>query len=327
MKSGDIRDSSFEDLAAFALNALDEDERAAVEALLAESAEARSELRELLEGAESLGALLPAVEMPPGMRGRVMAVAGRDGPINTVDGLGERRPSLQPDAWERIRGLFRPARLALASAVAALIAAAALAGFFGIQTSNLQQETERLVGEVDSLGSELITEKALMAEIEQSLASFQSEFASNEIESGQREAEISNLRQTNEALQNALRDQMWLTYVSANRSWQAADWLTGGVSAPKAHATIVVKQDTQEAALMVAGLTQLQPERVYQLWLTSGEEMTPVVSFQVNEAGAARVPFTFSGNIFSYDGAVVTVETGQNSLAPSSYHVLGTESR
>ena len=331
MTSRERQKASFENLPAYALSALDKDAQEEVEKLLAQSPAAQAELRELMEGAEALGRTLPAVQMPPGMRDRILSSIRREahspGAV-TQDAPEFVRPGQPPDdILSRILELFTPARLAVASSIAVLITAGVAAGMFGMQTNRLQQETEAMHSEINSLESELVTVRASRTELEDTLASLKSELVSNDAISSQREADVSRLMQSNQALQDALRDQMWLTYVSANRSWQASDWLTGGTSAPSAHATIVVKSGTQDAVLLVGGLTQLQPGSSYQLWLSSGGRMMPVVNFQVDEAGTARVPFTFSGDIFSYDAAAVTVETQQNSLAPSSQHVLYTESR
>ena len=211
-----------------------------------------------------------------------------------------RRVFSSADALKWVLGIFKPARLAMATSAAALIVAAILAGTFGRQTSDLRDE-------IHVLESKLVQEEDSRAEM-----------VSND--------EVSRLRETNNALQEALRDQMWLTYVSNNQSWDASEWLTGGSTAPRAHATIVVKRGTQEAMLLVGGLDQLRPGENYQLWFTADGDMSPMASFEVDQAGTARVPFTFNRNIYDYDGAAVTVETGINVPSPSAHHVLFTES-
>ena len=302
MTDGEKPNPAFEDLAAHALGLLDDEENERVLALLEVSAAARAELRELLEGAEVLGRSLPAVDTPPGMKERLLAAAA---PAKTP--VAEtRQAAVQPapeftsaDALKWLLGIFRPARLAMATSVAVLIVAAVLAGIFANQTSDLRQETKQLMAEIRGLESE----------------------RANMVSS----AEVSTLRATNDALQEALRDQMWLTYVSNNQSWDASEWLTGGSSAPRAHATIVVKRGSQDAVLLVGGLNQLRPGEHYQLWFAADGKMMPMASFQVDQAGTARVPFTFSQNIYDYDGAAVTIESGSNVPAPSAQHVLFTE--
>jgi hypothetical protein len=303
MTAGEKPNPAFEDLAAHALGVLEDEENDRVLALLSESPAARAELRELLEGAEVLGRSLPAIQTPPGMKERLLAAAEPERSLAADATLPEAQPArgLSPaDVLTWMSGIFKPARLAMATSAAALIVAAILAGTFGRQTSDLRDE-------IHVLESELVQEKDSRAEM-----------VSND--------EVSRLRETNNALQEALRDQMWLTYVSNNQSWDASEWLTGGSTAPRAHATIVVKRGTQEAVLLVGGLDQLRPGENYQLWFTADGDMSPMASFEVDQAGTARVPFTFNRNIYDYDGAAVTVETGKNVPSPSAHHVLFTES-
>ena len=303
MTAGEKPNPAFEDLAAHALGALEDEENDRVLALLSESPAARAELRELLEGAEVLGRSLPAIQTPPGMKERLLAAAVLEMSPAADARLDEVQPSpvfSSADALKWVLGIFKPARLAMATSAAALIVAAILAATFGRQTSDLRDE-------IHVLESELVQEKDSRAEM-----------VSND--------EVSRLRETNNALQEALRDQMWLTYVSNNQSWDASEWLTGGSTAPRAHATIVVKRGTQEAMLLVGGLDQLRPGENYQLWFTADGDMSPMASFEVDQAGTARVPFTFNRNIYDYDGAAVTVETGINVPSPSAHHVLFTES-
>ena len=309
MTAGEKPNPAFEDLAAHALGALDDEENERVLALLEESPAARAELRELLEGAENLARSLPAVETPRGMKDRLLAAANAD--IASTSEATQVEVQSDPeftsaDAIKWLLGIFKPARLAMATSAAALIVAAVLAGIFGNQTSDLRQQTKQLMDEIQVLESELVQEKASRTEM-----------VSN--------AEVSTLRATNDALQEALRDQMWLTYVSNNQSWDASEWLTGGSSAPRAHATIVVKRGSLDAMLLVGGLDQLRPGEHYQLWFAADGQMTPMASFQVDQAGTARVPFTFNRNIYDYDGAAVTIETGRNVPSPSAQHVLFTE--
>jgi hypothetical protein len=303
MTAGEKPNPAFEDLAAHALGVLEDEENDRVLALLSESPAARAELRELLEGAEVLGRSLPAIQTPPGMKERLLAAAVLEMSSAADARLDEVQPSpvfSSADALKWVLGIFKPARLAMATSAAALIVAAILAGTFGRQTSDLRDE-------IHVLESKLVQEKDSRAEM-----------VSND--------EVSRLRETNNALQEALRDQMWLTYVSNNQSWDASEWLTGGSTAPRAHATIVVKRGTQEAVLLVGGLDQLRPGENYQLWFTADGDMSPMASFEVDQAGTARVPFTFNRNIYDYDGAAVTVETGKNVPSPSAHHVLFTES-
>jgi anti-sigma-K factor RskA len=98
-----------EQVAAYALDALDEDERRAYEAHLSGCARCRADLAGLTETAGALGLAAGAAEPPDGLRDRILAAAHEEGPSNVVS-----------------IGAHRRRRFAIAG-VAAAVAAAALA--------------------------------------------------------------------------------------------------------------------------------------------------------------------------------------------------------
>jgi len=98
-----------EQVAAYALDALDEDERRAYEAHLAGCEQCRAELAGLAETAGALGLAAGATEPPAGLRDGILAAAREEGPSNVVS-----------------IGAHRRRRFAIAG-VAAAVAAAALA--------------------------------------------------------------------------------------------------------------------------------------------------------------------------------------------------------
>ena len=98
-----------EQVAAYALDALDGDERRAFEAHLAGCERCRADLAGLTETAGTLGLAADAAEPPNGLRDRLLAAAREEGPSNVVAIASHRRR-----------------RFAIAG-VAAAVAAAALA--------------------------------------------------------------------------------------------------------------------------------------------------------------------------------------------------------
>jgi len=96
-------------VAAYALDALDADERRDYEAHLAGCEQCRTTLAELAETTGALALAAPATDPPVDLRGRILAAARDEGPSNVV-----------------AIGSHRRRRLAIA-AVAAAVAAAALA--------------------------------------------------------------------------------------------------------------------------------------------------------------------------------------------------------
>jgi anti-sigma-K factor RskA len=99
-----------EQVAAYALDALDEDERRAYEAHLAGCEQCRAELAGMADTAGALGLAAAAVDPPEGLRGRILEGARDEGPSNVVS-----------------IGSARRRRFAVVGGVAAAVAAAALA--------------------------------------------------------------------------------------------------------------------------------------------------------------------------------------------------------
>jgi anti-sigma factor RsiW len=99
-----------EQVAAYALDALDDDERRAYEAHLAGCEQCRAELAGLTDTAGALGLAADAVDPPQGLRGRILDAARDEGPSNVVS-----------------IGSARRRRFAIAGGVAAAVAAAGLA--------------------------------------------------------------------------------------------------------------------------------------------------------------------------------------------------------
>jgi anti-sigma-K factor RskA len=99
-----------EQVAAYALDALDEGERRAYEEHLAGCEQCRAELAGLADTAGVLGLAADAADPPDALRGRILAAAGEEGPSKVVDIESARRR-----------------RFALVGGVAAAVAAAALA--------------------------------------------------------------------------------------------------------------------------------------------------------------------------------------------------------
>lgn len=99
-----------EQVAAYALDALDGDERRAFEAHLAGCERCRADLAGLTETAGTLGLAADAAEPPKGLRDRLLAAAREEGPSNVV-----------------AIGSSRRRRFALVGGAAAAVAAAALA--------------------------------------------------------------------------------------------------------------------------------------------------------------------------------------------------------
>jgi hypothetical protein len=285
-----------EDLPAYALNALTADERRRVEAYLSQYPEAWEELVQYMEAAEhvGLGAPAPAAEVILQVRENILSQADRD--IFLTRLAKQEARSVRPGFARRVFGAWlRPARVAYAGTSAALMAVIGLSVVFGLENS-------RLKSEVDTLRTDVSSELGKVQELRDSVD------ANSQVVASQ-ESEIARLTAVNAALNEALKNQQWLTYVVQNEEFRVSDLITGGSQAPEATGVLTVSESVaDEAVLLVMGLPPAPEGYQYQLWLMRGSIAEPMASFQVNAAGMARVEFKLPADISLYGSAIVTRE-------------------
>ena len=310
-EDGSLNESR-ENLAAYALNALDPEERAQVDRLLTDSAAARFELREFQEGAEALSLLAGELSPPAGLRDRVLRLAAA--PLPGVSQRAALSAVAEPDAgWPARLGAWvssiRPAYAGSAVAMAGIVA---LTAFFGVENSQLSRQ-------VRDLGAEITDSKA-------TIAGLQSTVTASSLQVDGQNTQISQLQDVNDSLQEALKDQRWLIYATQN-GFEVARWLAGGQNAPEADGQLWVSDTDNLAAFMVSGLPPQPAGKEYHLWLEGNLDGEPIRSrvaiFNVNEAGQARVEFTLRRSIYDYDRAVVTLENASQFVpVPTGDQVL-----
>ncbi|GEM_PF-2261806 len=303
-----FRDPRFDDLPAYALGALGPEEKAQVEDLLARSEGARRELAAMLETAASLHAAAPQVNPPAKLKAGLFAAIA----ANRKDALLEFRPAI---AGKPLNGrivtagtqaqrpaTFTPGRSALAASLTALAAAVVLAVFFGMRTAALQND-------LDSVNRRMADERAVVDELQVTVSALKGEVASASEKSGEQGDQVSRLAQANEALQAALMDQRWLTYVTFERDWAAASWLRPEPDAPGAQGQIVVSPAGDRAALFVDGMPPLAEGSHYLLWLMGAGWRWEAAAFTVDEQGYARVDISLPGSVAQFTDAVITRES------------------
>lgn len=280
------------DLPGYALNALSSEERARVDALLETSPEAREELRQFMEAAENLSKL--AQEAVPSARVRRLLLAQADSDLHLIGVAQEEARSVLPLKKPVLKAFLKPARLAYAGTAAAVISVVAIAVIFGLENSRLNSDVVQLK---DVVEVELSDVDELRVSVEDMRALF-----------AEQDAEVARLTAVNAAMNEALKDQQWLTYVTQNREYRVPEYLQGGPQAPEAYATLAVKNFDDPAVLLVTGLPPAPEGYQYMLSLVRDELPDSVATFQVNEAGMARVEFQLPNNIVQYESVVVTLE-------------------
>ena len=313
-----FRDPRSDDLAAYALGALDPEERRQVEDLLARSEEARRELAGMLDITAALASALPAAEPPPGLRARLLAEAERQlsAPLKLrpgADGAGGGetgrlavvgRARAGSGAWK-----LSPGRAAFAASLAALAAAIVVAVVFGVRTSRLQSD-------MDAVNARMEQDRAAMTDVAATTAALKSEAAVAAEQAGAQQEQVSRLAQANATLQATVRDQRWITYVTFNRNWESPSWFRPGAEAPQAQGQIIVSPIGDHAALFVDGMPSLPEGYHYKLWLTGPDWQWQAATFTVDGYGYARVDIGLPGGVAQFTNAVITRESSLGPEAP-----------
>lgn len=308
-----FRDPRFEDLAAYALGALTPGERREVDALLERSEEARLELAGYEDAAAAFSAGAPDVEMPAGMRDRLLSkldAASRQPSTATANGSSG-QSDIPAAGRAPLRAVARPVwpgRIALGASGAAIAAAIALAVTFGMRTSGLQSDLNRVTRDLDTVSAALDQERASVDQVEASMAALKTELTAASEQNGMQQAEVSRLAAANQVLQEAVKDQRWLTYVTFNRNWETTSWLRPSPDAPDAQGQMVVNPSGDSAVLFVDGMPVLPEGLHYKLWLSGTGWRWPAASFLVDDNGYARLDLSLPAGVNSFTTASVTRE-------------------
>lgn len=312
-------DPRFENLAAYALDALDSnDERRAVESLVDNDNEALAELNDLAETAGLLAIAVPPVAPPAHLKDNILRLAAEESRPATP----RISPAPMPSSpwWQRV---FQSGYAVSAAAAVLVIVVGGVLGY----------QNNQLSGEIDTLRTNLAAESVAVSNLQSELsttmsdsdtkvASMKTDMEVMEDEFGattemlvHQEKMVSELAVANDALRQALSDQSYLTYVAMKEGYQVESWLasnTQQVSAtqtePTASGLIAVRIVGNEAIFQVHGLPQPQPGYAYTLWLIGNGDPTPVAQFDISEIGSATVAFLLPARLQLYSSVMVTQE-------------------
>ena len=301
-----------DDLAAYALGALTPEQRARVESLIERSAAARDELLEYLATAEAIGMAVPGLDPPPAVRAALIEQAGRD--LRLMRLARKEARSARPRIPAGVMFWLRPWRMAYAGTTAMLLAVVAIVIVFGLENSRLNSEISEMR---DEIRLELENVRALSEAVRE-----------NNEQVDLQGVEVARLTQVNAGLNEALRNQQWLTYVTNTRQFSVPNYFVGGPQAPEANGTLAVKNFDTQAVLLITGLKPAPEGYRYALWLTGESKSEAVAWFTVNAAGMARVEFELPDRIALYESAMITLERidGASSREPGEEIMAAGES-
>ena len=306
---GPPRDSVEELLPAYALNALDADERSLVERALADSPRYRAALAEYLEGfaqlAESQVVLLPSLDL----RDRIMAAAGVRGPARLATERGRR---------ESPRRMFRGLWVAAAASVLVFVGLGGLATAQSFRVNDLEAEMEGLTAAAASTQASLNGQREEMATLTASSAATQARL-DVQLE------EMGALQGTAADMEAKLVSQQELTYfvahesTSLSRMWAMA---TPEPSAKPARGMLIEDLDGGRL-LMTLFLRPLGSSQAYQAWVWESDETAfSIAVFAVDHSGYALVPVEFPGGEVNVNWVSVNIAPAGGEPAPMGQPVL-----
>ena len=275
-------------LPAYALNALDEDERDLVERALAESPRYRAALAEYLEGfaqlAESQVVLLPSLDL----RDRIMAAAGARGPARLASAR---------DRPESRRRTFRGPWAAAAAFVLVFLGLGGLAMAQSLRVNNLETEMSGLSASAVATQANLDAQRAEMVALQDAAADTEAKLL------GQQE----------------------LTYLVADENTSLTHMWPMGRPGPTAKAArgMLISDLEGGRLLMTLFLRPLESSLAYQAWVwESGESALSIAVFAVDYSGYALVPVDFPGSDVRVSWVSVNIAPAGGEEMPTGSRVL-----
>jgi anti-sigma-K factor RskA/cell division protein FtsB len=283
----------------YALDALTDEEKAEVEAYIANDPAAKTRLHNLQQTADLLPLTTEPVAPSPQLKANLMARVQADSRAKmgqtavSPKTTAVKRPSTPQPTWlERLRQGFAFPVLAGTAAFAAIL--------LFIWVISLNQQLNQLQNQIADLSAKTTT---LQGELD-SL-----------------EGDNTQLRVQNETLQQQLNNQneMLAAYQQPGTSTIAISDNTG--ENPNARATLTVQPDSSEATFVAANLPPLSADQVYQLWIIRGDLPISAGIFELDENG--RVVLPVDGALAaSFDAVGVSIEPAGGSESPTPDQII-----
>lgn len=293
-------------LGAYALGALDPEDRDAVDALLAASPAQREELHQLREVVALLPYAAQPVDPPDRVRQALMArIAVSDGPVPSARSVPA-APAAPRRSW------VMPAIAALL--LLALLGLAGLSLSLNNTVAQLNQSNRALVTTLGDLQTALADTRALqdslaaqLAASERQLVTLQAELRSSQEQIAQLNAEIA-------------RDDYVISFVSA--PGVATRQLAPAGASAAARGEMYMYPGNSSAVLLFSGLPALRPGQVYQFWLADGSTQVAGGTFVADNSGIGYIVVQAPREVNAFRQVMVTVEPTGGSSSPSEQVVL-----
>ena len=313
------------DFPGYALDALDDVGRRAVEELVARDADAAVELEEMLETVADFSSQVGQVEPPLTVRQNLLAsirseVGVSDDALafSTLVAHLEQRiaadeideTAVKPRLWDRIGGVLTAGRLAFATSVAAL----AIVGIMAVQLGTDNVELNRRLADSESMVSAAYAHAESVVE---DMSSTEQLLSHAHDRISEQELQIVRMTELNDAMRTSMNDQISLTYATLRDEYHSADWQSDALLSTDGFAYLLEHKERQLGALVIGGVEQAPHGQEYRLYLVGEEDPHYVTSFDVNEAGNSTILFELSHPLNNYLGAHITLEPSSDPPDPS----------
>ena len=297
-------------LPAYALNALDTDERNLVERALDASPRYRAALAGYLEGfaqlAESQVVLLPSLDL----RDRIMAAAGAQGPARLATERGRRESPPRRTS----RGLWAAA----AASALVFLGLGGVAMTQSFRVNDLEAEMEGLTA------SAAVTQASLQGQREDMATLTASAAATQATLDGQIK-DMGALQESAADTEAKLLSQQELTYFVAHESTSLSRMWAMATPEPfgKTVRGMLIADPDGGRLLMTLYLRPLGPSLAYQAWVWESDESAfSIAVFAVDHSGYALVPVEFPGSGVSINWVSVNIAPAGGAETPTGPPVL-----
>lgn len=282
-------------LEAFALGALEEEERDEVEAHLAASPRCSGLLSDFEEATTLLAGAVPQATPPAGLRSRVMEAVDALPPV-FVPQAGEETSS-PPPSVSASRFTFSSFAMPLAATLVIGLLTASL--ILNVVT------TTRL----NSLEQERLETNARLEGLERGHASAN--------------AGLAQLAVENHQTDSALKQVMETSYLMA-RPFTQPLLLRPTDGGSNSEGVLLVTNDGMKAILMLANMDKPQPAQAYQVWLARNGQHLPVGRITVDSAGWGTMALNPPESLYGYDWMNLTMDKPDAAAGGASEMVLQT---
>ena len=305
-----------EDFPAYALGALDEKERLAVEELIERDTNASDELVDMLDTVAEFSAKIGEAMPPATLRRQIISAIQTDSELikqksafsslvshleRHIDVEKNEHQSDPQNIFQRLGGLVNAGRLAFATSIASFVVVAIMTVQLGADNMELNRKLIDMEGEVTAAYNHTQSIIDNVSRTEEMLLQAQDRIS-------RQDQKIVRMSEINDALRTSMNDQISLTYATLRNEYVSPEWQPEATLTSEGYAYLLEHKLRPLGALVIGGVEKAPPGEEYRLYLITDDQPQYIASFDMNEAGYSTVLFNLTSPLNSYNGAHITRE-------------------